>query len=119
MHTRAAWGSSITALLALCATAIVALLLAGGAGAAAQHVNLDQCSNGPIDAGSSCPPGWQNGDLNPQNSTPREGAPLLPREPLRLVRRLHGTMLVQYDTTQQTKHAYDYLTSYDRTVSGA
>ena len=108
----AAWGSTAAAV-------VVGLLLVAGASASGgPAVNLDQCANGS-DASSSCPPNWQNGDLNPQNSQYAEGTSV----PFRL--QLSGldteqthTLVIQFDTTKSGKHAYDYLTSYDRTVTG-
>src|SRR5205807_1278367 len=86
--------------------------------AAQQGVNLDQCANGALGSSSSCPPGWQNGNLNPQNSTYREGDSVPFRAILTGLSSGQHTILIQYDTTQGGKHAYDYLTSFGRTVAG-
>jgi uncharacterized repeat protein (TIGR01451 family) len=98
----------------LCAIAVG--LLVPGAGAANQAANLDQCANGS--AGSTvCT--WQNGDLNNSNSFYREGDSVPFRAVLTNLSPGTHTLVIQYDTEQNGKHAYDYLTRFDRTVTGA
>jgi uncharacterized repeat protein (TIGR01451 family) len=100
--------------------AIATAVFMPGASVAAQQggVNLDQCANGALGSPSSCPPGWQNGNLNPQNSTYREGDSVPFRAILTGLQSGQHTLVIQYDTTQGGKHAYDYLTSFSRTVPG-
>src|SRR5216683_1978616 len=117
MFKKAAWGSSWTAVVGLTAAIAGALLLTGGAAATTVGVNIDQCANGATGS-SSCPPGWQNGDLNGSNSFYREGDSVPFRVILTKLAPGDHTLVVQYDTLQSGKHAYDYLTRYDRTVLG-
>lgn len=118
MFKRAAWGSSWTAVVGLTAAIAGALLLAGGAAATTVGVNLDQCANGAAGSPSSCPPGWQNGNLNGSNSSYREGDSVPFRVILTKLAPGDHALVIQYDTMQSGKHAYDYLTRYDRTVGG-
>jgi Proton-conducting membrane transporter len=111
------WSSQGT-LVWLVAALALALFLPGAAVGSHQGVDLDQCSNGQFGSAQSCPPGWQNGDLNPQNSFYREGDSVPFRATLSGLSDGTHTFVIQYDTTKSGKHAYDYLTSYDRTVSG-
>src|SRR4051794_2421896 len=68
----AAWRSAPTAVLLAAATAAALSLVGGASASGGPAVNLDQCSNGS-DASLTCPPNWQNGDLNPNNSAYAEG----------------------------------------------
>src|SRR5258708_6267472 len=93
--------------------------------AASTSANIDQCANGAAVSNIiSCPPGsgdWQNGDLNRNNSHYREGDSV----PFRI----HFTGLTPNQSTAITiswqatnspgEHAYDYLTSWNRTVTSA
>ena len=88
-----------------------------GGGAA----NLDQCENGTFTSFQICQnPNWVNGNLNRNNSHYREGDSV----PFRM--RMSGfnntgphTLVIEYDTTKSGAHAYDYLTSYNRTEGSA
>ncbi|MFL5963930.1 MAG: hypothetical protein ACJ757_13670 [Gaiellaceae bacterium] len=86
--------------------------------ARAGDVNLDQCGNGTAAVPDTCPP-WQNGDLNVNNSHYRE----LDSVPFRvsIAGLAAGThqFVFEYDTLKSGRHAYDYLTSYNRTVTDA
>ena len=96
-------------------------LLAPGATSAAQSANLDQCANGTLQAPVVClasPNGWQNGDLNPNNSHYREGDSVPFRTILTGLTGSSHTLVIQYDTLAGGKHAFDYLTRWDRTVGG-
>jgi uncharacterized repeat protein (TIGR01451 family) len=97
----------------------LALFAPGAAVSAHQSVNLDQCANGPFGSPQDCGTGWQNGDLNPEHSFYREGDSVPFRAILGGLSAGSHTLVIQYDTTKSGKHAYDYLTSYDRTVAGA
>ena len=115
----AAWGSA-PRLFCLFAGGVAAwLLLAGGAAGANQAANIDQCANGKFGAPTTCPPAWQNGDLNSNNSFYREGDTVPFRVSLTGLTAGDHTLVIQFDTTKNGKHAYDYLTRYDRTVTSA
>jgi uncharacterized repeat protein (TIGR01451 family) len=114
-HT--AWATGVVALAALAFALGVTLF---GAGAAYANVgsDIDQCANG------SGPPllttcTWQNGDLNHTNSFYREGDSVPFRVDLTGLTAGSHTLIIQYDTVTSGKHAYDYLTRYDRTITGA
>jgi hypothetical protein len=88
--------------------------------------NLDQCRNGPFASPSPCdgtdlsPFGWVNGDANGTQAHFREGDSI----PYRIrFTNLDTTTshkeTIQWDTTKGGKHALDYLTSFDRTVTTA
>ena len=103
----------------LLTVAIVAVFaLPGMARAASEAANIDQCANGGTAPGTSCPPGWQNGDLNASNSHYAELDSVPFRVVLTNLTSGSHTFVIQYDAIQGGKHAYDYLTSFGRTVSG-
>ena len=92
----------------------------------AAGANLDQCANGKFPApGNDCPHqtaqdgDWQNGDLNENNSHFREGDSV----PFRTVfSGLSGTNTYTISwqaTNAPSAHAYDYLTTWNRTVTSA
>src|SRR5690242_701288 len=107
MHARpAAWGSA-PRLFCLFAAGVAAwLLLVGGASGANQSVNIDQCANGQLGAPTTCPPGWQNGDLNPENSHYAEGDSVPFRVALGGLSAGSHTLVIQFDTTKSGLHAY-------------
>ena len=96
-------------------------LFGAGTAQAAIGINIDQCSNGTTIPATTC--SWVNGDLNKNNSLYREGDSV----PFRVdVTGLDGNvatdhvLIIEYDTIQGVgKHAYDYETTYNRTVTGA
>jgi parallel beta-helix repeat protein len=85
--------------------------------------DIDQCANGPTGVVTSCPGSgsggdWQNGDLNRTNSAFREGDSV----PFRI--KFAGTsgsntVSLSWLVIKSPKHAYDYLTTWKRTVTGA
>jgi uncharacterized repeat protein (TIGR01451 family) len=108
----------------LAATAfLIAIVLAAPAVAwAKEAANIDQCRNGTFDAPVQCAgSAWVNGNLGPENSHYREGDSV----PFRAIltdmdtSAASHTLVIQYDTLQSGKHAYDYLTSYNRTETNA
>jgi uncharacterized repeat protein (TIGR01451 family) len=108
----------------LAATAfLIAIVMAVPAVAwAKEAANIDQCRNGTFDAPVQCAgSAWVNGNLGPENSHYREGDSV----PFRAVltdmdtSAASHTLVIQYDTLQSGKHAYDYLTSYNRTETTA
>jgi hypothetical protein len=101
----------------LCAL-IGALFVSDPAGAAPGG-NLDQCENGSTGAGTcTVANDWVNGNLGASKAHYFEGDSL----PYRLL--LSGlapastnTVTIEWDTTKGGKHALDYLTTFNRTVS--
>jgi uncharacterized repeat protein (TIGR01451 family) len=76
----------------------------------------DQCANGSgTPQGQSC--AWQNGDLNKTNSFYREGDSVPHREVITNLTNGTHELIIAYDTIASGKHAYDYLTSNNVTVS--
>src|SRR5262249_20378820 len=92
----------------------------------AAGANLDQCANGDFPRDHSCPHAtaadgdWQNGDLQSNNSHYREGDSV----PFRTVfsglslAANHYTISWQATNTP-AQHTYDYLTTWNRTVTTA
>jgi hypothetical protein len=85
--------------------------------------DLDQCANGSLSSPNdpACSPDeWVNGNLGSSKAHYFEGDSV----PYRLVMgnlSLPGphTVTIEWDTTKGGKHAIDYLTSFDRTVTTA
>jgi uncharacterized repeat protein (TIGR01451 family) len=112
-------GRVLGATLFLLAVAMAAPMLARAANEAA---NIDQCRNGQISAPVPCAgSAWVNGNLGPENSHYREGDSVPFRATLTGIDTsvVTHTLTIQYDTLQSGKHAYDYLTSYNRTETTA
>ena len=94
---------------------MLAALVPSGIALANVTVNLDQWANGsPPPTGA----GWQNGDLNRNNSTYAEGKVV----PFRLA--IEGltagsshTITIEYDFTAGGHEAYDFLASYNASYS--
>src|SRR5215213_1651154 len=115
--------TSWLARLAIVLVALAAAVTGAGYASAASGpaANIDQCRNGTFADPVVCTgAAWANGDLGSENSHYREGASV----PFRVL--LDGltagdtyTVAIQYDTLKDTKHAYDYLTSYDATETTA
>ncbi|MGN6430970.1 MAG: DUF7507 domain-containing protein [Gaiellaceae bacterium] len=110
----------------LAATAfLIAIVLAAPALARAANpgADINQCRNGTFAAPVQCAgAAWQNGNLGAENSHYREGDSVPFRAILTNLDTSAGnthTLVIQYDTLQQGKHAYDYLTSYNRTETTA
>lgn len=79
---------------------------------------IDQCANGR-DGSESCTIGnWINGNVNENKSRYMEGDSI----PYRLVFTNlsigEHTVTIEWDTTKSSTHAIDYLTTWDRSVSG-
>lgn len=83
--------------------------------------NLDQCGNGPLASPSGCSDAsdWQNGNLNANQAHYFEGESV----PYRLILENFAigshTVTIEWDTTENGKHAIDYLTTYNRTETTA
>ena len=90
----------------------------------ASSASLDQCANGaPSGSRQACTgSNWQNGNVNGNNSQYREGDSVpfraLITVPASTTAVTHHTIWVQYDSTVSSKHAYDYLTTWNRTETG-
>ena len=93
--------------------------------AANQSADLDQCANGTFAAPdpTACQSGneWVNGNVNESKAHYFEGDSLPYR--LKLNNLAAGsvghTVVIEWDTTKASKHAIDYLTTYNRTVTTA
>jgi uncharacterized repeat protein (TIGR01451 family) len=112
-------GRVIAATLFLLAIAMAAPMLAR---AATEAANIDQCRNGQITAPVRCADSaWVNGNLGSENSHYREGDSVPFRATLTGIDTsvTTHTLTIQYDTLQSGTHAYDYLTSYNRTETTA
>ncbi|MBI1898386.1 MAG: hypothetical protein HYS04_17910 [Acidobacteria bacterium] len=95
-----------------------AIRLAPRTGAA----SLDQCANGPGltggNIGQTCLD-WVNGNLNSSKAAFREGDSIPYRLRMSGITPGSNTVTIEWDTTQQGKHALDYLATYNRSVTGA
>jgi len=112
-------GRLLAATLFLLAIAMAAPMLAR---ASSEAANIDQCRNGQITAPVQCADGaWVNGNLGAENSHYREGDSVPFRATLTGIDTSVAThtLTIQYDTLQSGTHAYDYLTSYNRTETTA
>jgi len=105
-------------LLALVTTLVGMFAFVGVASAAPAVSILDQCANGQFGADQLC--GWQNGNLNENNSHYREDDSVPFRAQLTgLTIGTSYDVYFAYDIRQGGEWAYDYLTSYDRTKADA
>ena len=110
-----AFAIGITTLL----VALASPLLTSQVSAANPSANLDQCENGKTSAPKT-PCKWVNGNLGPNNSHYQEGDSV----PFRirfdnLATTGSHTVVLEWDTTKQGKHAYDYLTTWNQTETTA
>ena len=97
---------------------VAALLLMPSGVALAQSATLHQCANGTATQPRACSAtGWVTGNINKKSGHYAESQSV----PFRLI--LGGyttgstgnTVTLEWDTTDGGRHAYDYLTSFDRT----
>jgi len=87
----------------------------------AASANLDQCANGSLGSEVVCTgAAWENGNLNEAKAHYFEGESVAYRLRLTDVSTT-GThrVSIEWDTTEQGKHAIDYLTSFDRSEADA
>ncbi len=99
--------------------AMTSPLLARAANPAA---NIDQCRNGTVASPVQCADAaWVNGNIGETNSHYRENDSVPFRATLTNLDTSapSHTLVIQYDTLQSGLHAYDYLTSYNRTETTA
>jgi parallel beta-helix repeat protein len=92
--------------------------------AAKAAADIDQCANGSIGSSASCPGSggggdWQNGDLNRNNSNFREGDSVPFRIKFSDVSGSNSVTIAWQVTNTPAQHAYDYLTTWKRTVTSA
>lgn len=108
-------------IITLVSAAIIAVLTiaTGSAYAAGPAGNLDQCANGPSGTVNCTDGAWQNGNLNDNQANYFEGDSVPYR--LKLTDLGPGThnVTIEWDTTKSGKHAFDYLTNYNRTETTA
>jgi hypothetical protein len=83
--------------------------------------NLDQCADGPNLSSASASVGcnWVNGNVNGSKATYFEGDSLPYRLVMTNVPIGTNMVTIEWDTTQSGKHALDYITSFDRSVTTA
>jgi hypothetical protein len=98
----------------------IALLQSSSLRAANPAADLDQCRNGSQDAPVACDGGaWVNGNAGASNAHWNEGDSIAYRMRFtNLVPKTAYYVELEWDTTVNGKHAIDYLTSYNRTMSG-
>ncbi len=114
--------SVLLSALALVAPTFGMLSIGSPAGAAVIGAyNLDQCANGGGNStATTCVGGWVNGNLNGTKAHFAEGDSVPYRAKLSGLTALGQYKLtIEWDVTQGTAHALDYLTTYNRTVTGA
>ena len=107
------------------AFAALALILAAGSAAANPSANLDQCANDPAPSPSNngCDTAatqWVNGNLGASKSVYFEGDSIPYRLTMdNLNTAITHTVTIEWDTTKSSKHALDYLTTVNQSVTTA
>lgn len=109
----------------IASTLLVMPLAVAPVAAANASANIDQCANGSDLAtrNSGCnavTADWVNGNLGASKSAYQEGDSIPYR--LRFANLSTSgthTVTIEWDTTKSSKHAIDYLTTYNRTVTNA
>ena len=117
---------------AACVVILAAILFLNASTISAQTVlaaasaNLDQCRNGGVGqlvqqcigdgAGAS---GWVNGNAGPENAHWAENQFITYRMRFQDLTLGTHTVIIGYDILQQTKHAIDYLGTYNATATDA
>ena len=105
--------------------ALAAVLWVGFTSAPASAANpgadIEQCRNGTFAAPELCTgSAWETGNAGFSNSHYREGDSVPFRAKLiNLATSGSHTLVIEYDTIDSASHAYDYLTSFDRTETTA
>ena len=98
------------------------LLVAGGRASAERNpgTRLEQCENLPTVCDSSHSSNWITGNLGISNSDYSEGDSVPFRATINnLTIGASYSVKISWESTKDGKHAYDYLTSYNRTESTA
>jgi len=109
-------------LLLLVAAVSVLLMAPGIANAANPSANLDQCANDPapsshLDGCSASASDWVNGNLGASKSVYLEGDSIPYRMDFDNLASGSHVVTIEWDTTKSSKHAIDYLTTWNRTVA--
>lgn len=79
----------------------------------------DSCANGPVGSPDTTCNEWINGNLNDKKAHYAEGESVAYRAKLSNLTPGDWTLTIGYDYLESGKHAIDYLTTYNRTVTGA
>src|SRR5262245_52645439 len=103
------------AVLVLLAAVVVTPIVGAQAGGNAA-ADLDQCRNGPMSDPVACTgTAWVNGNANGTHAHYLEGDSIVYRLRFEGIAPASHTVTIEWDTTENGKHAIDYLTSYNRT----
>jgi hypothetical protein len=84
--------------------------------------DLDQCANGSLASPNvpACDPDeWVNGNLGESKSHYLEGDSIPYRLKFGSLSLSSHTVIIEWDTTKSGKHAIDYLTTFNRTITTA
>src|SRR3954452_8230555 len=86
-------------------------------------INMDQCQNG-TNGSDPCndtdPTDWARGDLVSSKARYNEGDSIPQRMIIGGINgQTSGSVAIEYDTTKSNKHAFDYLTTWNRTVAAS
>jgi DNA/RNA endonuclease YhcR with UshA esterase domain len=86
--------------------------------------DLDQCANDPLPSPSTngcstTAAEWVNGNLGASKSSYFEGDSIPYRLKFDNLSLTSHTVVIEWDTTKSSKHAIDYLTTFNRTVATA
>jgi uncharacterized repeat protein (TIGR01451 family) len=112
-------------LLAALLTAAFCAFLPSVAFAANPSANLDQCANGqaPSPASDGCNgtagTDWVNGNLGASKAVYLEGDSIPYRLTFDNLSLSSHTVIIEWDTTKSSKHAIDYIDSYNQSVLDA
>ena len=127
VHLKGRTRPAVTGLVVIALIVAQAALMIGQASAANPAANLDQCANDPLpsshlDGCNSAATQWVNGNLGASKSVYFEGDSI----PYRLTfsNLAFGpthphTVTIEWDTTKSSKHAIDYLTTFNQSVANA
>jgi uncharacterized repeat protein (TIGR01451 family) len=110
--------------LTLLATAALFAFLPGIATGANPSANLDQCANGPAPSSNSdgcdvAASDWVNGNLGASKAVYFEGDSIPYRMVFDNLSLGTHTVTIEWDTTKSSKHAIDYIDSYNQSVLDA
>lgn len=96
------------------------LVTRGVEGASKPSLDIEQCANLAGTCDASTPSNWQKGNLGQSNSMYLEGQSVPYRSVITgLTPAETYALRIEWDSTESGKHALDFLTSFDRTESGA
>jgi hypothetical protein len=119
VHIRRKLAALVTAAGLLCTLT----LTAGIAMAANPSADLDQCANGSVASPDSSPcqssNEWVNGNLGASKAHYNEGDSVAYRMRFGNLPNGSHSVTIAWDTTKSSKHALDYLTTFNRTVGAA